>query len=64
MGSSLVKLGLLLERGIIESLVKLRFLPEEEMFGPLVNLGLKHVDEKKPPQIGPPMFLLQIPNEG
>jgi hypothetical protein len=64
MGSSLVKLGLLLERGIIESLVKLRFLPEEEMFGPLVNLGLKHVDEKKPPQIGPPMFLLRIPNEG
>jgi hypothetical protein len=30
----------------------------------LVSLGLKHVEEKKPPQIGPTMFLLQIPNKG
>jgi hypothetical protein len=59
-----VKLELLLERGMIESLVKLKFLLGEDMFGPLVNLGLKHVEEKKPPQIDPPMFLLQIPNEG
>jgi hypothetical protein len=63
MDSSLVRLELLLERGI-ESLVKLRFLLGEKMFGPLVNLGLKHVEEKKPPQIDSPMFLLQMPNEG
>jgi hypothetical protein len=44
--------------------VKLKFLLGEEMFGPLVNLGLKHVEEKKPPQIDPLMFLLQTPNEG
>jgi hypothetical protein len=44
--------------------VKLRFLLGEKMFGPLVNLGLKHVEEKKPPQFDSPMFLLQMPNEG
>jgi hypothetical protein len=60
MDSSLVKVELLLERGMIESLVKLRFLLEEKMFGPLVNLDLKHVGEKKPPQVGSPMFLLQM----
>jgi hypothetical protein len=64
MGSSLVKLEFLLERGIVESLVRLKFLLGEEMFGPLVNLGLKHVGEKKHPQIDPLMFLLQMPNEG
>jgi hypothetical protein len=63
MDSSLVKLELLLGRGI-ESLVKLRFLLGEKMFGPLVNFGLKHVVEKEPPQIDSPMFLLQMPNEG
>jgi hypothetical protein len=64
MDSSLVKLELLLERGMIESLVKLRFLLGEKMFGPLVNLDLKHVEEKKPPQVDSPMFLLQMTNEG
>jgi hypothetical protein len=64
MDSSLVKLELLLERGMIESLVKLRFLLGEKMFGPLVNLDLKHVEEKKYPQIDSPMFLLQMTNEG
>jgi hypothetical protein len=49
---------------MIESLVKLKFLLGEEMFGPLVNLGVKHAEEKKPPWIDPPMFLLQIPDEG
>jgi hypothetical protein len=43
MNSSLVKLEVLLERGI-ESLVKLRFLLGGKIFGPLVNLGLKHVE--------------------
>jgi hypothetical protein len=60
MDSSLVKLELLLERGMIEFLVKLRFLLEEKMFGPLVNLDLKYVGEKKPPQVGSLMFLLQM----
>jgi hypothetical protein len=64
MDSSLVKLELLLERGMIESLVKLRFLLQGEMFEPLVNLNLKHVEEKKPPQVDSPMFLLQMTNEG
>jgi hypothetical protein len=54
--SSLVKLEFILEKGMIESL--------ERMFGPLVNLGLKHVEEKKPAHIDSPMFLLQMPNEG
>jgi hypothetical protein len=51
MGSSLVKLEFLLERGMVEPLVRLKFLLGEEMFGPLVNLSLKHVEEKKPPQL-------------
>jgi hypothetical protein len=44
-----VKLELLFEKGMIESLVKLKFLLEGKVFGPLVNLGLKHVEEKKSP---------------
>jgi hypothetical protein len=47
MDSSLVKLELLLDRGVVESLVKLRFLLEGKMFEPLVNLDLRHVEEKK-----------------
>jgi hypothetical protein len=62
MGSSLVKLELLLERGMIESLVKLKFLLEGQMFGPLVNLDLKHIGEKKSPQVVSPMFPLQMTN--
>jgi hypothetical protein len=49
MDSSLVKLELLLERGMIEPLVQLKFLLEEKMFEPLVNLNLKHLQEKKSP---------------
>jgi hypothetical protein len=64
MDSSLVKLELLLERGMIESLVKLKFLLDGKMFEPLVNLNLKHVEEKKFPQVDSPMFLLQMTNEG
>jgi hypothetical protein len=64
MDSSLVKLELLLEKGMIESLVKLRFLLEGKMFEPLVNLDLKHVEEKKSPQVDSPMFLLRMTNEG
>jgi hypothetical protein len=64
MDSSLVKLELLFEKGMIESLVKLKFLLEGKMFEPLVNLNLKHVEEKKSPQIDSLMFLLQMTNEG
>jgi hypothetical protein len=63
MGSSLVKLELLPERGMIESLVKLKFLLEREMVDPLVNLDLRHVEEKKSPQVDSPIFLLQMMNE-
>jgi hypothetical protein len=49
---------------MIEPLVQLRFLLEEKMFEPLVNLNLKHVQEKKSPQVDSPMFLLQMVNEG
>jgi hypothetical protein len=57
---SLVKRELLLEKGMIESLVKLKFLLEGKMFGPLVNLDLKHAEEKNSPQVDSPMFLLQM----
>jgi hypothetical protein len=42
--------------------VKLKILLEGKMFEPLVNL--KHVEEKKSPQVDSPMFLLQMINEG
>jgi hypothetical protein len=64
MDSSLVKLELLLVKGVIESLVKLKFLLEGKMVGPLVKLDLKHVEEKNSPQVGSPMFLLQITSRG
>jgi hypothetical protein len=64
MDSFLVKLGLLLEDGVIGSLVKLKFLLEKEMVEPLVNLDLKHTEGRKSPQVDSPMFLLQIPNKG
>jgi hypothetical protein len=40
--------------------VKLKFLLEGKMFGPLVNLDLKHVEEKNSPQVDSPMFILQM----
>jgi hypothetical protein len=46
MDSCLVKLELLFEKGMIESLAKLKFLLEGKMFEPLLNLDLKHVEEK------------------
>jgi hypothetical protein len=64
MDSSLVKLEFLLERGMIGSLVKLKFLIEGKIFEPLVNLDLKHVEEKESPQVDSPMFLVQMTNEG
>jgi hypothetical protein len=64
MDSSLVKLELLLERGVIESLVKLSFLLEGKLFGSLANLDLKHVEEKNSPHVDSPMFLLQMTSRG
>jgi hypothetical protein len=40
--------------------VELKFLLVGKMFGPLVNLDLKHVEEKNSLQVDSPMFLLQI----
>jgi hypothetical protein len=60
----LVKLELLLEKGMAESLVKLELLLEEKIAGFLVKLDLKHVEEKNSPQVGSPMFLLQITSRG
>jgi hypothetical protein len=64
MDSSLVKLELLLVKGVIESLVKLKFLLEGKMVGPLAKLDLKHVEEKNSPQVDSLMFLLQITGRG
>jgi hypothetical protein len=49
---------------MIESLVKLKFLLEGKMFEPLVNLVLKHVEEKKSLQVDSQLLLLQMTNEG
>jgi hypothetical protein len=57
MGSFLVKLALLLEEGVIGSLVRLRSLLEQKMVEPLVNL------EKEFPWVDSPIFLLQILNK-
>jgi hypothetical protein len=64
MGSFLVKLEFLLEAGVTGSLVKLKFLLEREMVEPLVNLDLKHAEGRRSPQVGSPVFLLQIPDKG
>jgi hypothetical protein len=63
MGSFLVKLELLLEEEVIGSLAKLKFLLEQEMIEALVNLDLKYAEGRKSPQVGSPVFLLQIPDE-
>jgi hypothetical protein len=60
MDSSLMKLELLLEWGTFEFLVKLKLLLEEKMTDSLVKVDLKHVEEKNSPQVGSPMFPLQI----
>jgi hypothetical protein len=61
MGSSLVKLALLFEKGVAGSLMKIRSPLEQKMVQPLVNL---HAEGKRFPQDGSPMFLLQMPDEG
>jgi hypothetical protein len=59
MGSSLVKLALLLERGMTGSLMKIRSLLGQKMVQPLVKL---YDEGKRFPQDGLPIFLLQISN--
>jgi hypothetical protein len=63
MGSFLVKLELLLEEEMIGSLAKLELLLEQEMIEAMVSLDLKYAEERKSPQVGSPVFLLQIPDE-
>jgi hypothetical protein len=60
MGSFLVKLALLLEKGVIGSLMKIRSLLEQKMVQPLVNL---YAEERRSLQDGSPMFLLPMSDE-
>jgi hypothetical protein len=61
MGSSLVKLALLLEKGVTGSLMKIKSLLEQGMVQSLVDL---YAEGKKFLRDGSPIFLLQIPDEG
>jgi hypothetical protein len=63
MGSFLGKLALLFEEEVIGSLARLKFLLDQEMIEALVNLDLKHAEERRSLQDGSPMFLLQMPHE-
>jgi hypothetical protein len=58
-GSSLVKLALLFEKGVIGSLMKIRSLLEQKLAQLLVNL---HVEEQGYPQGDSSVFLLRIPD--
>jgi hypothetical protein len=61
MGSSLVKLAPLFEKGVTGSLMKIRSPLEQKMVQPLVNL---HAEGKRFPQDDSPIFLPQMPDEG
>jgi hypothetical protein len=63
MGSFLVKLALLFEEEVIGSLARLKFLLDQEMIEALVNLDLKHAEERRSLQDGSPMFLEQMPDK-
>jgi hypothetical protein len=56
--SSLVRLVSLSEQGVIESLMKMKYLLGQ-VAQPLVDL---YVEEQGYPQDDPPMFLLQVPD--
>jgi hypothetical protein len=56
--SSLASLVLLLEQGVTESLMKMRF-PLVQVAQPWVDLLVETLER---PQVDPPLFLLQIPN--
>jgi hypothetical protein len=59
MVSSLVKVALLFEKGVIGSLMKIRSPLEQKMVQLLVNL---HAEGKKFLQGDSPIFLLQMPD--
>jgi hypothetical protein len=59
MGSSLVKLALLFEKGVTGSLMKIKFPLEQKMVQPLVN---SHAEEERFPQGDSPIFLVQMPD--
>jgi hypothetical protein len=61
MGSSLVKLALLFEKGVTGSLMKIRSPLEQKMVQPLVNW---HDEGERFLQDDSPIFLLQMPDEG
>jgi hypothetical protein len=61
MGSSLVKLALLFEKGVTGSLTRIKSPLEQKMVQPLVNL---HAEGESLPRGDSPLFLLQTPNEG
>jgi hypothetical protein len=60
MGSSLVKLAPLFEKGVTGSQMKIRSPLEQKMVQPLVNL---HAEGERFPQDDSPIFLLQMPDE-
>jgi hypothetical protein len=59
MGSSLVKLALLFEKGATGSVMKIKCPLEQKMVQPLVNL---HAEGERFPQGDSPIFLLQMPD--
>jgi hypothetical protein len=61
---SLVRLELLAEEKLDPSLVRLKLLLEGRIVGSLVRLNLKHVEERNSPQFGSPRFPLQLINRG
>jgi hypothetical protein len=59
-----VRLSLLVEEKLDESLVRLRLQVEGKMVGFLVRLDLNLAEEKNSPQFGSPKFSLQITSSG
>jgi hypothetical protein len=59
-----VRLRLLVEEKLDESLVRLRLLVGEKMVGSFVRLDLNHAEEKNSPQFGSPKFPLQLTSKG
>jgi hypothetical protein len=60
----LVRLKLLAEEKLDESLVRLKLLLEGKMVGSLVRLDLNHAEVKNSPQFGSPKFPLQLISRG
>jgi hypothetical protein len=60
MGSSLVKLAPLFEKGVTGSQMKIRSPLEQKMVQPFVNL---HAEGERFPPDDSPIFLLQMPDE-